>query len=419
MARAGFVLRFLKPCAVAACLVVLSACGGDGAPALPEVVRVTVAGMPDLPLAPMQTAQLTATATYSDGTVSNVTDTATWRTTEPDILTVSTIGFLTATGPGKADVSASFGGKSSYVSAEVVVLPAAYFVDGVEYAFEYQLDTKGRVSSYRISRRPQVDYGTELWQDANVKECTGDLYGSYKCISNQSRMDGEGGLCLSTTSFRSAPLEESSTYSYGQYGLDRLVSETTGLGSHRREAGTATLTYDAVGRLREVLSESLTSDIGGCFVSLAKTTITLDSQGRLSRAESTPQMPVTTCSVITGLPRVTRWSYSSAGFMKQAVSTTTDAQGVVVSETVTRYEIDDAGWLIALDGTTYAVMRAGVYVAEEQFTQAEPAEFYIVSRPQRIRYEWSRLPTEPLFVPRALTGLKGADYFGIISSHHR
>jgi hypothetical protein len=30
-----------------------------------------------------------------------------------------------------------------------------------------------------------------------------------------------------------------------------------------------------------------------------------------------------------------------------------------------------------------------------------------------------RLPVEPLFVPRAITGRNGADYFGIISSHHR
>jgi hypothetical protein len=59
-----------------------------------------------------------------------------------------------------------------------------------------------------------------------------------------------------------------------------------------------------------------------------------------------------------------------------------------------------------------------VSVAEEQFTQAEPKAF-CPRGAQRVRYEWGRLPTEPTFVPRALTGLQGADYFGVISSHHR
>jgi hypothetical protein len=58
-------------------------------------------------------------------------------------------------------------------------------------------------------------------------------------------------------------------------------------------------------------------------------------------------------------------------------------------------------------------------VAEESFTQAEQRAHYVFSELQRVRYEWGRLPGEPLFVPRAPTGLNGADYFGIVSSHHR
>lgn len=97
-----------------------------------------------------------------------------------------------------------------------------------------------------------------------------------------------------------------------------------------------------------------------------------------------------------------------------------------------RYAVDPDGWLLTRSQRvemgdaitseitdTFAIVRFGGRVAEEEFTQAEPSGFYGGRRQQRLRYEWGRLPTEPLFVPRALTGLQGADYFGIISSHHR
>jgi len=58
MARAGFVARLLKPCAVAAFVAVVVACGGGGTSSGPEVVRITIAGMPGTALAPMQTAHL-------------------------------------------------------------------------------------------------------------------------------------------------------------------------------------------------------------------------------------------------------------------------------------------------------------------------------------------------------------------------
>jgi hypothetical protein len=103
------------------------------------------------------------------------------------------------------------------------------------------------------------------------------------------------------------------------------------------------------------------------------------------------------------------WTYDGIGFMTTAGPTT--------------YSVDSAGYLVSrrLNGLvdTYAVIQSGRRIAEERFTQAEPRAFYRSRGPQRVRYEWGRLPTEPLFVPRALTGLNGADYFGIISSHHR
>jgi hypothetical protein len=107
------------------------------------------------------------------------------------------------------------------------------------------------------------------------------------------------------------------------------------------------------------------------------------------------------------------WTYDTAGFMKSASSTqySSDADGWLVSRSTAQ------GGDVAVDN--YGIVRSGAQVLEEQFTQAEPRVFYQTRAPQRVRYERGRLPAEPLFVPRALTGLKGADYFGIISSHHR
>jgi hypothetical protein len=99
----------------------------------------------------------------------------------------------------------------------------------------------------------------------------------------------------------------------------------------------------------------------------------------------------------------------------------------MVSAGSTTYTVDEGGWLarrregVGADARidTYAIVRAGTRVVEESFTQAEPRAFYTTRGMQRVRYEWGRLPSEPLFVPRGLTGSTGADYFGVISSHHR
>ena len=63
MARAGFVFRFLKPCAVAAFLSVVAACGGggDGGEPVRTVTTVTVSS-PKLTPKQGDTVQLTAVA---------------------------------------------------------------------------------------------------------------------------------------------------------------------------------------------------------------------------------------------------------------------------------------------------------------------------------------------------------------------
>ncbi len=75
----------------------------------PSPVLLTVGG----------TQQLTATATYSDGTSTTVSNSTTWTITVPNVVTVSSSGFLTAVGSGSTNVSGSFGGQTASVTVNV------------------------------------------------------------------------------------------------------------------------------------------------------------------------------------------------------------------------------------------------------------------------------------------------------------
>jgi hypothetical protein len=422
-------------------LVVACGDGGDGGPPpAPEVVQVTVSGLPSAALAPMQTAQLGAQAAYSDGSVKDVTAAAAWSTTDADVLTVSSAGLVKATGPGQAEVVASFGGVSGEAGVQVVALPAAYFIDGVEYAFEYELDAQGRVDNYRISQRPTIAYPSAPSQDGNIMECSGSLHGNYACGRT---MNTSG----TTTAFHMEGIEGhlvrwrySNVYgsasrdcSHSGARLDRVSDESSwgwssGGPTYWRETASMSqmLDYDDLDRLIDVTLSGTKCEEGAgqtippysfCrVIGPVVTQIKTDSQGRLQRAEDETSIAL--------------WTYGTLGLMEEAVLSQADPQGVL-STTTTRYAFDSAGWLssrVVLTETpnntstettdTYAIVHWGVSVAEEQFTQAEPKAFYPRGA-QRARYEWGRLPTEPTFVPRALTGLNGADYFGIISSHHR
>jgi len=423
MARAGFILRFLKPCVVAVVLIFVASCGGGGAPPAPEVVRITVAGMPGTPLAPMQTVQLSASATYSDGTDKDVTTVSTWGTSDRSVLTVTSAGGVNATGPGKAEVMAMYGGLKGTAGAEVVALPAAYFTDGVEYAFVYELDAQGRVDSYRISQREGVAYATP----AATWGCSASLRDDYACSRSGNYMSGEAGRLVRLGSFA---FPQSTTYSYDGQRLTEVFSETQ-WASHTFSTAQTTLTYDGSGRLLQVDSRSAYVEVGGCLASASRGQITLDSHGRLSSEEGTPQ-PVAPCRDEPGRPWTRQWIYSAAGFLEQTLQQVKNEEGVVIGRRTVNYVAEPEGWLLARiqrvetdgeitseTGDTYSIVRFEGRVAEEAFTQAEPSFFYGSRRPQRVRYEWGRLPTEPLFVPRALIGLNGSDYFGIISSHHR
>jgi hypothetical protein len=402
---------------VAAFVTVLAACGGDGAPPVAEVMRISLTGMPAAPLAPMQSAQLTARAIYSDGTVKDVTDAAAWSSTDPNVIEVSSTGEATATGPGTADVSAVYAAVRGAVTGEVVALPAAYVIDGLDYAFDYELDAQGRVDRYRISRRDGVSYPNHPTLDPNLKECTGSLRGSYSCASTSGySMTGDAGRLVAMHGDDVAySFPFSFTYVYGQPGLVQFKQKMDLVSAHWWGSVTATLAYDEAGGLSEV--RTLCAFAHEYESRMEKTArVRLDPQGRLMHEDVTtiyipnPYVPgPVPCPADT-----VAWTYDAAGFMKTAGSTeyTTDADGWLTS----RRRVQGSNTVI----DTYAVTRFRGRVAEEQFTQAEPRAFYTArSDSQRVRYDWGRLPVEPLFVPRALTGRSGADYLGIISSHHR
>jgi Bacterial Ig-like domain (group 2) len=78
--------------------------------ATPASIVLTAAGA---------TNQLTVEATYSNEASSNVTKSATYASSSTSVATVSQGGLITAVGPGKAAVIASYGGMSSSVAIEV------------------------------------------------------------------------------------------------------------------------------------------------------------------------------------------------------------------------------------------------------------------------------------------------------------
>jgi uncharacterized protein YjdB len=59
-----------------------------------------------------QTQQLVATATFSDGTTSDVTSQASWSSSATGIATVSSSGLVSGVAMGTAGITASYGGQS-------------------------------------------------------------------------------------------------------------------------------------------------------------------------------------------------------------------------------------------------------------------------------------------------------------------
>jgi uncharacterized protein YjdB len=66
---------------------------------------------------------ITATANYSDGSTSDVTTDATYRSSNRKVATVDSSGVVTGVGPGFASITVKYSGFTAYVNIEVVAVP--------------------------------------------------------------------------------------------------------------------------------------------------------------------------------------------------------------------------------------------------------------------------------------------------------
>lgn len=98
----------------------VSTCGGETSITSPtsplsSAVSVSITGTPVL-TAESETSQLTATATFSDGTTHDVTSSATWVSSNSEVATVSDAGLVTAVDAGTTTIKAIYQGESATLS---------------------------------------------------------------------------------------------------------------------------------------------------------------------------------------------------------------------------------------------------------------------------------------------------------------
>jgi hypothetical protein len=111
-----------------ACVVLLlisgPACGGSTS--APSAASITIAGSSTL-TAIGQTSQLTATETLSNGNTQDVTNQATWFSSNTAVATVTPGGLVTAQGIGVASISATYSGVSAMGPVTVALQSALVF----------------------------------------------------------------------------------------------------------------------------------------------------------------------------------------------------------------------------------------------------------------------------------------------------
>jgi hypothetical protein len=108
-----------------------AACGGSSPapptapqpppPAAPAVAAITVGTAGNIPavLAPGTTLQLWATAASADGASTDITNTALWRSSNPELATVSSAGLLSAAAEGTVNISATHQGVGGSLQLDI------------------------------------------------------------------------------------------------------------------------------------------------------------------------------------------------------------------------------------------------------------------------------------------------------------
>jgi len=135
------------------------------------VTALTVSGAPTITVG--ETTQFTPTARMSDGTTQNVTNSATWQSTNPAVATVSSAGAVTAVNPGAVAITATYRGQSDTIAVTVVrgagpgpVTVTAVTVAGVSPVTSGQ--TSQFTSTARLSDGTTQDVtSVAVWQSTN------------------------------------------------------------------------------------------------------------------------------------------------------------------------------------------------------------------------------------------------------------
>jgi hypothetical protein len=99
--------------------------GTPGAPAPPAAGLVRIAIIAPASIEPGVSAQLTANAIKSDGSVENVTSQTQWNSSSAGVLQVTSAGIVTAGERGEANINARY--QNSSASARIMVLPSGTF----------------------------------------------------------------------------------------------------------------------------------------------------------------------------------------------------------------------------------------------------------------------------------------------------
>jgi uncharacterized protein YjdB len=105
---------------VSGAVIVVGGCSGPTSPSMVSSISLTG---PTFFSAVGETGQLTAEARLADGTSSNVTDQASWQSSNNAVATVSAAGFVTVEGFGAADITCTYHGGSGMISVLAVPPP--------------------------------------------------------------------------------------------------------------------------------------------------------------------------------------------------------------------------------------------------------------------------------------------------------
>jgi outer membrane protein assembly factor BamB len=137
---------------------VYAAFDGFNSAATLTVVPVVLTGIAITPSYPAVSAtlseQLTATATYSDSSTSDVTTSVTWSSSLPGIASVSPSGLAQGISPGTTTISATLNGISGTAPLTVKSIAATYQVDTAHAGAQ-----PGDALKLPLSRRWSLDFG--------------------------------------------------------------------------------------------------------------------------------------------------------------------------------------------------------------------------------------------------------------------